>query len=298
MALARRWPWLLVLFVPLLFGFEVLYPWLAQPDGAWREAIAEPAFQRVWLSPGFFALRLVGYALAWWWLTRPAALARPRAGRAAAALIVQGVVGSLAAIDLVMSLMPLWISAGFALAVLSAQALGGAALVVLMAARARCEPVPTSPKPEPPVWRDLGNLLLMWVLLWAYLAFVQFLIVWAENLPREIVWYLPRLSGGWGAVSVALVVLLFALPLVLLLFRAIKDRPSRLGCVAAGLVGASALHAAWLVLPSIASRSAAGWWLVPTLMIAMGLVMLAGLPASLREQGVEAPAERWRHAHP
>src|SRR5215469_7045270 len=34
-ALARRLPWLLLLFVPVLFGLDVLYPWISQPEGAW-----------------------------------------------------------------------------------------------------------------------------------------------------------------------------------------------------------------------------------------------------------------------
>ena len=31
--------------------------------------------------------------------------------------------------------------------------------------------------------RDLGNLLLAFVMLWAYLSFSQFMIIWSENLP-------------------------------------------------------------------------------------------------------------------
>ena len=45
---------------------------------------------------------------------------------------------------------------------------------------------------------DLGSLLIAGVLLWAYLAFMQFLIIWEEDIPAEIGWYLKRLDGGWG----------------------------------------------------------------------------------------------------
>ena len=44
-------------------------------------------------------------------------------------------------------------------------------------------------------------------MLWAYFTFSQFLIIWAGNLPEEIVWYLHRIRGGWGAVALALVAL-------------------------------------------------------------------------------------------
>jgi hypothetical protein len=56
------------------------------------------------------------------------------------------------------------------------------------------------------IFHDLGNLLLMYVLTWAYLAFMQFLIIWVGNLPREIAWYVPRLQTGWVALGVILVV--------------------------------------------------------------------------------------------
>ena len=50
----------------------------------------------------------------------------------------------------------------------------------------------------PWVLHDLGNLLLAFVMLWAYMSFAQFLIIWVENLQHEIPWYLHRINGGWG----------------------------------------------------------------------------------------------------
>jgi len=49
------------------------------------------------------------------------------------------------------------------------------------------------------------------------MAFSQFLIVWAGNLPDEITWYLPRLKSGWQWIASALIVFHFALPMLLLL---------------------------------------------------------------------------------
>ncbi len=50
---------------------------------------------------------------------------------------------------------------------------------------------------RPPRLHDLGNLMLAFVMLWAYMAFSQFLIIWAGNLAEEIPWYLRRTRGGW-----------------------------------------------------------------------------------------------------
>ncbi len=76
----------------------------------------------------------------------------------------------------------------------------------------------------PWVLHDLGNLLLAFVMLWAYMSFAQFLIIWVENLQHEIPWYLHRINGGWGVIAVALIVLQFALPFILLLSRVVKRK--------------------------------------------------------------------------
>jgi hypothetical protein len=279
-ALARRLPWaLLLLAVPLAFGLRTLYPWAAQPADVWARDIAQPAFVRLWLDPLFFGVRVACYGAAWLWLALAAA--RPSGGRAAASLVVYVVVTSLAAIDLLMSLLPAWYSSVFALAVLAGQMLAGAAVAVGLTASCRRTALPPPAPHAPPLWRDFGNLLMTWLLSWAYLAFVQLLIIWAENLPREIAWYVPRLQGGWSAVGVALVVLQLALPLFALLFRQVKDDPARLALVAFGLVATGLLDAAWLVLPSVQPGGLAGWWLVPLLAVGIGLLLFGGVPAAV-----------------
>jgi hypothetical protein len=290
--LARRMPWLLLALLPVAIGWRVLYPWAAQPDGAWLHAISRPGFLRAWLSTPFFFARLVIYAVGWWWLARTAV---PGKARAAAALAVYAVLGSLAAVDLLMSLVPGWFSTAFGVVVLSAQALSGTALAVALQPRRPALHVPQDAD-VPPVSRDLGNLLLMWVLTWAYLAFMQFLIIWSENLPREIAWFLPRLQTGWWWVGVALAVGQLALPFAALLLRDVKDHPARLARVAAWLLALTALDAAWTVLPSVAPHGAALWWLLPLTFAGMALALFGGVvgSASIRAH----PVEEWRHAHP
>src|SRR4029078_1745065 len=87
----------------------------------------------------------------------------------------------------------------------------------------------------PWVLQDLGNLLLAFIMLWAYLSFSQFLLIWVENLQHEIPWYLHRMSGGWAVIAIALIVLQFSLPFILLLSRGVKRTPAPL-CVVAGMV--------------------------------------------------------------
>jgi hypothetical protein len=265
LALRRAMPWLLLALLPIALGHAWLYPW-ADGSGEWLRDIARPGFVRAWLAPPAWLARLALYALAWWWLTRPASLASK--GRAAASLIVYTVLTSLAAVDLLMSLVPRWFSTAFGLVVLSAQALAGAAATVLVA-----PPAGARAKRQVPVARDLGNLLLMWVMTWAYLAFMQFLVIWAENLPAEVTWYVPRLQTGWQAVGLALVLLQLVLPFLALLFRAVKDRPARLRRVALLLLASTALDAAWLVLPSVDAHTLHGWWLFPAAFVVAALLL-------------------------
>ncbi len=298
-ALAGRLPWVLLLFLPLLLSLAwpgdtihpALYPWAVRDGGAWAGGLAQPGFKLVWLSPLFFTIRAALYAAVAFWLVRPRALARMGPGRAALGLVVYLLLGSLAAVDAIASLLPRWHSSVFGLALLTGQLLAGVAAGILLTAYAVLRgrlPAPPRQPGRPPVWRDLGNLLLMAVMLWAYLGFMQFLIVWAENLPEEIAWFVPRLHTGWRWVGLALVLLQFALPLSLLLFRALKDQPNRLAAIAALALAAQLLDAAWLVLPSVAAHNAAAVLLLPLLAAGLGLLVFGGVPATLRE-GHHAP---------
>ncbi len=93
----------------------------------------------------------------------------------------------------------------------------------------------------------------MFVMLWAYLEFSQYLIIWGENLSGEIPWYLRRLQGGWGDVGLALVLLNFALPFSLLLFRYVKRRVKSLLIVAMLVLVMRLVDMYWMVVPAFAA---------------------------------------------
>lgn len=274
------WP-LSVLFLPLLFGMNDLYPWAAQSaSGAQRWtgelALNSAHFKSAWLTPWFFALRSICYLSIWTLLAhlsrRPALLRSARFS--AGALIIYGVTVSLAAVDWIMSLMPLWYSSVFGLLAGTGQMLSGMAFAVVLVARnARQDQQDRQGRQvQPIVFRDLGNLLLMYVMTWAYLAFTQFLIIWAENLPHEIVWYIARMHGGWLIVAWLLAVFHFFVPLLILLFRNAKEAPFKLGLLAAGLLVFHLLDVWWMILPSLTVHWAQWLWTVPVASVAFGTV--------------------------
>ena len=224
-AAARLVPLAALLGIPLLFGMRDLYP------------IGESG----WFSGPLFVARSVAYLLLWsafgLWL-------RSSKGWSAVGLIVYVFTMSLAATDWIAALVPQWYSTGFGLVVAIGQMLGAMALAVAhVGLRARAS--------DRELFIDLGNLLLMYVMTWAYLAFMQFLIVWVGNLPREIAWYVPRLQTGWAALGAILVVFHFFAPLAILLFRSAKRSPLLLGSLAAALLAVHVVDVYWLVAPSV-----------------------------------------------
>ena len=266
---AARWlPFACILFLPVLLGAPLLYPWQhGVPDGAFRQA---------WLSPVFFTVRSVIYLLLWSVLAIVETRARTRSPlRAAVCLLAYGFSVSLAAVDWIMSLQPAWYSSVFGWLAGTGQMLTGLALAVLLIDRGAAR------KRLP----DLGNLLMMYVLTWAYLAYVQFLIIWAADLPHEIGWYLRRGAPGWQAVAWVLVAGHFAGPLCILLSRQAKTAPALMGVLAGALLAAHLLDCWWLVLPSVEHLTRHWMWLAPLVALGFALAARAALERTREEGG-------------
>ncbi|MFO0841474.1 MAG: hypothetical protein U0797_03605 [Gemmataceae bacterium] len=98
--------------------------------------------------------------------------------------------------------------------------------------------------------RDLGSLLLAFVMVWAYLSFSQFLLIWSGNLPEEVPWYIYRLKGGWQYLGLMLVLFHFALPFVLLLSTDVKRNRNTLAGVALLVLAMRVIDLVWLIVPA------------------------------------------------
>ncbi|GAB3401087.1 hypothetical protein [Massilia agilis] len=272
LALGRTLWFPALLFLPLLAALPVLYPWAqhaASGPARWAGELSAPAFKSAWLQPLPFVVRSVLWLVLWnalAWLSSTARLARSQ-GFAAAALIGYSLTASIAAVDWIMSLMPLWYSSVFGLLVLMAQSLGGMALAILLAVRRRDK--------DGELLGDLGNLLLAYAMTLAYLGFMQYLVIWAENLPHEIIWYTARGTPLWRTVGWLLALLLFALPSALLLFRAVKRNPAAMAWLAWLVLAMLLVHAWWLVLPSVPVARGDAPWAAP-----LGALALAGVLAA------------------
>ena len=103
-------------------------------------------------------------------------------------------------VDWVMSLDPHWFSTIFGHVIIGGQGLGALAFTLVVLALL-VEDEPFAGVVKPAEFHDLGKLMFAFVLLWAYLAFSQLIIIWSGNLPEEIPFYLERLRGRWALVA-------------------------------------------------------------------------------------------------
>ena len=110
---------------------------------------------------------------------------------APAGLIALAITITFASIDAVMSLDPRFASSVFGLVAIAE--MGLFALAVCISRRGDWRRGETGRAAE------LGRLLLALTILWAYLDFMQLLIIWQSDLPREASWCVLCVGLGNGA---------------------------------------------------------------------------------------------------
>jgi hypothetical protein len=265
--------WLLaLLFVPVLVGAWVgrLYLW-ADPnevahdkDLQWKQPYLNVPFFFVRAALYFAVWVLFAYVLNRWSSQQDADAAfPPRRFRllSGPGLALYGFTITFASVDWVMSLNPHWVSTIFPPLFATGQVLTGLAFAItVLLLLAAYQPMARVLYPQ--LLRDLGNLLLAFVMLWAYMSFSQFLLVWVGNLPEETPWYLQRTRHGWEWLAVLLIVFHFAVPFLLLLQRGVKERPRYLAAVAVGLLVLHFVDTFWWVEPASNHAGQYFFWLL------------------------------------
>lgn len=288
-AATRTLPLLLLLFLPIAGGMGRIYPWTGGGEGA-------PAHNALYLNAPFFLARAAACFAVWivlssllcrWsrrqdetgdgrWALRLQQLSGP-------GLVLWAVTMTFAGWDWIMSLEPEWWSTIYGMSLLVGQGLSALALMIVLA-RTLGGDEPLARVARAPVFHDLGNLMLALVMVTAYLAFSQYLIVWSGNLTDEIRWYMPRARTSWGWLAIALVLFYFFVPFVLLLSRRTKRRAAALAGVAAGILVMRLVELIWLVEPSFAPGGLAVHWLDVMVPVGLGGVWLAWFVSRLRRE--------------
>jgi hypothetical protein len=290
---SRTLPLMAVAALPLLAGMKTIYSW-SLPGQSDPVILAK----HLYLNSGFFIARTIFYFACWFMLVHllnkwsreedaggNASLWARMEGLSGGGLVLYGLTVTFASVDWVMSLEPRWYSTIYGLLFMVGQALAALAfsITVLIWLSGRD---PLSQAVRPSYFQDLGSFLLAFVMLWAYLEFSQFLIIWGGNLSEEIPWYIRRMQGIWGHVGLLLVLLNFALPFFLLLFRNVKRRTGSLLLVAGLVLLMRLVDMYWMVLPAFGEGDARLTWMTILLPFGMGGIWLAYFTWQLQQMPI------------
>lgn len=294
-AAARVLPIMTALFVPIALGMGRLYPWTDAALVAKDEILQH---KHLYLNTPFFLVRAAIYFLVWngisyflsaWSLeqdqTGERRLSKRMQTLSAAGLLAYGLTITFASFDWLMSLDPHWFSTIYGVLIIGGQGLTAIAfLIVVISWLSRREPLDALIVPAH--FHDAGNLMLAFVMLWAYFAFSQYLIIWSGDLPHEIAWYQDRLQTGWRAIGALLVVVHFAVPFLVLLSRRVKRSGAALQKVAIGILVVRLVDLFWLIAPEFHKHGVSVSWLDILLPVSMAALWLGCFIWQLRGRAI------------
>jgi hypothetical protein len=270
-AAMRTLPLLAILFIPIIIAAwqHQMYPWSmpldAIADARIREHLEKDSFVRSYLNVSGFIIRAIIYFAIWNLLSfllskwskqtdHPGAPDNSQRFKAVSGpgLILYAFTITFASIDWAMSLDPTWISTMFGLIILIGEILSAMCFAVVVE-RILFNYRPMSEMLKPDFVHDHGKWILTFIMVWAYFAFSQWLIIWAGNLPEEITFYLRRLSGGWAWIGLILVLFHFAIPFAMLLSRPFKRNIRKLVWLAIWLMLMRYLDLFWIIEPNFSN---------------------------------------------
>jgi hypothetical protein len=277
--------------IPAFIGLHTLYPWTHPP------ADLKNIF---YLNSGAFFVRYACYVVVWN-LLAAYALWGPREGRlpirpalswlSGVGLIALAFSSGFGAIDWIMSLEPKFWSSIFPYIQASSWFNTGMAAVVLTVALTGW---PADQRGEH--MQDLARILLATTIFWAYVEFMQFLIIWEENLRTEIHWYVTRLNSAWKPAIYVSAALGFAVPFFTLLWGPSKRNRTVVAIACVSILLSRLANTWFLVLPEF--KQGTPFWLDVAAMLAIGgMIALLFAWALPRRHRAAAPSPAWSADH-
>jgi hypothetical protein len=285
--------WLVgLLFLPLLvFGllWNVfgLYPWNAAEAGRDHLVDLKAPYLNSWFAIGRAALYFAVWLLfARLYVGKSLAQDEEEGERVNLAvnlrrisppfLILFAFTVSFASVDWVLSLDPHWFSTIFGVYVFSGMAVAAmAAIIVMTLWLRRLGRIDAAIARNDHIY-NLGGLLFAMTCFWGYIAFSQYLLIWYANMPEESFYIHERVTGAWGAVTVALALVRFVIPFFMLLSRRAKTSPPLLLTASGLILVGQALDLYWLVIPEYSEAGPVfGFYEIGPLALVIGLFLVA-----------------------
>ena len=259
-AATRTLPGIVILFIPVLLGMDVLYEHWMNP----HEHVDIIKKKSAWLNQPAWILRaaivfgvwgILIYRLNSWSRkqdeTGDITLNRPMRHLSSIGIVLYALATTVAAWDWGMALDPAWFSSIYAPLFMICQGLTTLAFgIIIVKALSRHQPM--SEVMIKKVYHDIGNLTFAFGILWAYMAVAQFLIIWCGNIPEELPYYVVNRGGtGWNLIAGALALFHFAIPFLLLISRWNKRDSTRLVKIAWWILVMRFVDLYWHVFPAL-----------------------------------------------
>lgn len=223
-------PWLAILFLPILFLSKQIYPWLTLNPADDRALSAKlPLFT----LPGFCVASAVFFGI-WWLLTGRINYWSLRQDVTGDALCTRkmrlhsgwGILAFAATVTLaptlwMESLQYQWSSTIYGFYMFATCGWIALATMYVITAILRQQRILSD------VLRDnqfyfIGVLFFAFTLLEAYFEFAQYFVIWNGNIPDETFWYIMREHRSWWCISMILIFGHFFTPFILLLSARVK----------------------------------------------------------------------------
>jgi hypothetical protein len=300
-AAARTMMWMAFFFIPIAVGMKYLYPWMNLEWARHDEIVSQKLGYLNWKRFGVFTVIYFSAWILWAWRIRALSLqfykdrspytdlSRRRWAAAGLPMIVLTL--TFASIDWLMSLEPRWSSTMYGITFTVGCGLSAFAIVTFFLARLATTGAMQGIL-KPTHLRDLGNLMLAFVMFFAYTQFSEFLLIWYANLREEIPHYIVRVRGTWGAIAVAIIIFHFFLPFFMLLMRPIKDRAETIGVVSIIILFMRYVALYWLIAPSWYDTFHYSFWNLASL-VGIGGVWIWAFIGQLKGQTIIPIHETW-----
>ena len=257
-------PFLAILVIPLLFNIHDIFHW-SHADIVAEDKVLQG--KAPYLNIPFFIIRVflfIGlWSLFYYLFTRNSKkqdlsgdqlLTKKNIKLSAIFIPLFAVTITLTSVDFLMSITPHWFSTIFGVYFFSGSVVAALAAVTLATVLLK-EKGFLHPRITNDHLYSLGGLMFAFVNFWAYIAFSQFLLIWYANLPEETFWFIQKWHGSWAIFSIALIVIQFLVPYIVLVSQPSKMNPKTLKFISVWLLFAHLFDLFWLVMPSIPSLS-------------------------------------------
>jgi hypothetical protein len=248
--------------IPAFIGLSSLYSW---SHASYYLSNAS------YLNPTSFFIRYAIYLILWnllgafaLWAHRVPGVSLNFAWMSGIGLVLLAFSSGFASIDWILSLEPKFWSSAFPYGAAASWFNTGFALVLLTFA--------LGPHAESENMATLVKILLATTIFWAYIEFIQFLIIWEENLRFEIPWYLKRTTSIWQPALDVSVLLGFVIPFFTFLWGPPKRNRLIVAIVCALILISRLADKWWLVLPEF--NPAGPFWLDVAAICALGGAIL------------------------